>query len=46
MDDKTENVVEVNVTGVSGKIGVEDDSDRPSENDKGKSSGSESDDSE
>ena len=25
MGDKTENVVEVNVTGVSGKIGVEDD---------------------
>ena len=46
MGDKTENVVEVNVTGVSGKIGVEDDSDRPSENDKGKPSESENDNSE
>tara|TARA_R110000744_G_scaffold298279_1_gene407984 strand:+ start:1162 stop:1302 length:141 start_codon:yes stop_codon:yes gene_type:complete len=45
MNNKAENVVEVNVTGVSGKIGVEDDSDRSSENDKGKSSESESDDS-
>jgi|TARA_R110000744_G_scaffold1266_1_gene4454 hypothetical protein len=46
MNDKTENVVEVNVTGVSGKVGVGDDSDRSSENDKGKPSGSENDNSE
>jgi|TARA_R110000796_G_scaffold203085_5_gene319434 hypothetical protein len=46
MDDKTENVVEVNVTGVSGKIGVSDDSARPSEDDKGKTSESENDNSE
>ena len=32
---KTENVVEVFVTGVSGKIGVDNDSGRPPENDQG-----------
>jgi|TARA_R110001606_G_C14879268_1_gene591045 hypothetical protein len=46
MAGKTENVVEVFVTGVSGKIGVDDDSDRPSENDQGVDQETESGDSE
>tara|TARA_R110000744_G_scaffold77991_2_gene153939 strand:+ start:557 stop:697 length:141 start_codon:yes stop_codon:yes gene_type:complete len=43
---KTEKVVEVFVTGVSGKIGVENDSDRPPENDQGSDQEAESGDSE